>query len=512
MELTNIAIGLSQHFSGLHWQNETKYLKLCIEEMEKNLHIHHKAASSAFQNILAFLKSIDKTNEHQTLSLYDSILKADPYNLNALYGLHEITSSTDKKKEYEQKVKGILCSEIQKTAVTKAVIEIGIALCLLAPRYDFVKANSDESHERCEGINLDGCEALVFQAENIPLATDLCTDTHIAQKKNLYNSVQYLKEGIQRMNDIEPGQKKDEAVWKFFLAKSYKKLHNWVAQTHGSRELRNEFSLKALGLFCEVAASSDPNGGDKYGVMYYQQCLGYIGEILGWRICRVLTIDFIDDLIPEFSDFIGELREKPEDAFIRALEYGYDPIVNTRHAKYLLREGNYDACIAKIKEVFDDGDNNSYAACIRMVAYKQKHTERLRNAKQRRDLSALTNEYLLKAEADGKYCFETFATAMDQLNYAKILRWLGTFPDGKAVTDESKIKSALFVLNRIYEEQGCHTHFKVHNTTAECHKDIGDLDKAIKYAIWSLNSTPDADDVFSFSFSTLINFMLKKFE
>ena len=210
--------------------------------------------------------------------------------------------------------------------------------------------------------------------------------------------------------------------------------------------------------------------------------------------------------------FIRQLWDEPKESFLLALEYGYDPTVNTRYAKYLLHDNNYDASIEKINEVLENGDANWYSASIRMTAYKQKHIENYRKAKQQGDFSSLTKDHLLKAEVDGQYCFNTFATAKDQSNYASILRWLGTFPDGDSVKDENKIESALKVLNRIYEEQGCHTHFKVHTVMAECHKDMGDLDEAIKFAIWSLNSTPETFETFPMSYSCLIPILFEKLE
>ena len=163
-----------------------------------------------------------------------------------------------------------------------------------------------------------------------------------------------------------------------------------------------------------------------------------------------------DNYIPECflkyqGHFIRQLWDEPEQSFRRALEYGYDPIVNTRYAKYLFHEQKYDASIEKINEVFENGDHNWYSASIRMVAYKKLHTKKWKDASKQGDFSSLTNELLLKAEVDGEYCFQTFATAKDQSAYAAILRWLGTFTDGKTVTDKSKIESALYVLNRIYE-------------------------------------------------------------
>ena len=512
MELTNIKIGLSQHFPRVHWQNEIKYLDLCVKVIEKNLQTCDKKASSAFQNILAFLKSIDKTDKGQGKKVYNSILEEDPYNLNALYGLHEIELIPSKKKEYDQKVKEILNSQNQNTAIAKAVMEIGIALCILIPRYHFEKANSDYSDKSC--IEFDGFENLVFQTENLSLGVDLYTDTHIAQKNRVCSSIRYLNEAIKRMIDFESQQ--GIMVLKFYLSMAYNRLDNWVSYTYGSTELRKQFSLQALELFCEVAVSFDPNSGNKPDRMYFQRCLAYIGHILVSRKKDILMSFEDDNYIPECflkfqGHFIRQLWDEPEQSFLRALEYGYDPVVNTRYAKYLFHEQKYDASIEKINEVFENGDHTWYSASIRMSAYKEKYTEKWRDAREKRDLSSLTKELLLKAEDDGEFCFRSCATAKDQSAYATVLRWLGTFPDGKTVTDKSKIESALYVLNRIYEEQGCHTHSKVHKAMAECHYDMGDLDSAIKYALWSLNSTPCVFKTFPISFSILINFLLEKY-
>ena len=515
MEQTNIKIGLSQHFPRIHWQNETKYLDLYIKVIEKKLQIHHKTVSSAFQNILAFLKSINKTDKDQSKKIYDSILEADPSNLNALYGLHEIELIPRKKKEYEQKVKEILNSQNQNMAIAKAIMEIGIALCLLIPRYNFEKANLDYSDKPC--IEFDDFEELVFQTENLSLGVDLYTDTHIAQKKRLCGSVRYLNEAIKRMIDFEQQQnKKDIMVLKFFLSMAYNRLDNWIAFAYGSSELRKQISLKALELFCEVAVSFDPNSGYKPDRMYFQRCLVYIGQILVSRKDILMSFEN-DEYIPKCflkyqGHFIRQLWDEPEQSFLRAQEYGYDQIVNTRYAKCLFHEQKYDASIEQINEVFGNGDDNWYSASIRMAAYKKQHTQKWKDASKQGGFSSLTNELLLKAEVDGEYCFQTFATAKDQSTYATILRWLGTFPDGKTVTDKSKIESALYVLNRIYEEQGCHTHSKVHKAMAECHYDMGDLDSAIKYTLWSLNSTPCVLEKFPIPFSILINFLLEKYK
>ena len=47
---------------------------------------------------------------------------------------------------------------------------------------------------------------------------------------------------------------------------------------------------------------------------------------------------------------------------------------------------------------------------------------------------------------------------------------------------------------------------------AECHYDVGDLDSAVKYALWSLNSYPCVFQTFSKSFSIFINFLLEKYK
>ena len=276
MEQTNIKIGLSQHFPRVHWQNETKYLDLCVNVIEKDLQIHHITVSSAFQNILAFLKSVNKTDKDQSKKIYDSILKADPSNLNALYGIHEIELIPSKKNEYEQKVEKILNSQNQNMAIAKAVMEIGIALCILIPRYHFEKANADYSDKSC--IEFDGFENLVFQTENLSLGVDLYTDTHIAQKKRVCSSVRYLNEAMKRMIDFESQQ--GIMVLKFHLSMAYNRLDNWVSYTYGSTELRKQISLQALELFCEVAVSFEPNSGYKPDRMYFQRCLAYIGQIL----------------------------------------------------------------------------------------------------------------------------------------------------------------------------------------------------------------------------------------
>ena len=516
MDTSKLKIGLSAHFPRHHWLKETQYLEVCVKVAEKDLQIHDEPVSSAFQNIIAFLKSINKTGRTQSARIYDSILKDDPYNLNALFGLHEITVSTNKRKDYERKVEEIMRSDIQKKALPKALLEIGLAFCLLIPRYHFKNETSDSSfNEANDGINIDGYENLEFKTEELPMGVDLYTDTNIAQKKRVYNSLRYLKEGMVRLDEIKTEQDKtDETVWKFFLSMAYNRLDNWIAHTHGSKELRKQLSLKSLELFCEIAAASDPNSGDKHSRMYFQRCLAYIGQILFSRK-DVLMCCEDDNYVPECflkyeGHFIGQLWKDPKQSFLRALEYGYDPTVYTRYAKSLLHEKEYDSAIEKINEVFTNGDSNWYSACIRMAAYKQKHMESYKAAKRNGDFSSLTKDELLKAEKDGYYCFNTFATAKDQSKYATILRWLGTFPNGRDVTDEDKIQSALIVLDRVYEEQGCHTHFEIHKTRAECHKDTGDFDEAIKYAIWSLNSTPDSLETFPLSFSFLVDLLFAK--
>ena len=515
MEQSSIKFGLSAHFPRHHWEKEADYLALCVKIHEKNLEIHDKAVSSAFQNIIAFLKSVNKTDILDSVDIYGSILQDDPNNLNALFGLHELTLSSTEKKEYESKIKEIMCSEIQETALPKAILEIGVALCLLIPRYKFEYAMSDSSSETIYAIKFDDYKNLVFQTENMSLDVDLYTDTYTAQKERVYSSIRYLKEGIARMNDINSDQNKpDVMTWKYFLAMAYNRLDHWIDQTSGSTMLRKQFSLSSLELFCEVAASSDPNVGEKFSRMYFQRCLAYIGHILVSRN-DVLTFCENENFSPKFlmkyeNHFIRQLWDDPKQSFTRALDYGYDPIVNTRYAKSLLHENNIDSAIEHINEVFENGDDNWFAASIRMNAYKIKQTENYKRAKQSGDLSSLTRDYLLKAEEDGHYCFNTFATAKDQSRYAAILRWLGTFPDGETVTEPIKIQYAMHVLNRIYEEQGSHTHFKVHKIMAECHKDMGELDEAIKCAIWALNSTPGILERIPISFSFLVDLLFAK--
>ena len=87
--------------------------------------------------------------------------------------------------------------------------------------------------------------------------------------------------------------------------------------------------------------------------------------------------------------FIQQLWDEPEKSFLRALEYGYDPVVNTRHTKYLFYDKQYDA---SIKKVFKNGDHKWYSTSIRMSAYEEKHSVKWRDASEKGDFSSLTNE------------------------------------------------------------------------------------------------------------------------
>ena len=500
MEEDKIKFGLSQHFPKHQWRKDLEYLKTCLQTMHHDLDLHAPTAKSAFLNIIGYLKSINERDIDDCEEIYERILETEPSNINALIGLSECTSSTTQRDKCKTTINEIICSEKQRKAVPKALLEIGLALCLLIPGYTSEEVSpatlnkSNDEHDLDSSLTFN--EKLEFVTEKPPMNIDPFTNSYIAQKKRVYNSLRYFQEGLFRFSEVKTDQdKSDENVWLFFLGMTYNSLDSWVAYTHDSYELRKQFSLKSLELFCELAVVLNPNSGEKHSKMYFQRCLSYIGQILVSRK-DVIMHGEEEDYVPECflqyeGHFLRGLWDDPNKSFTRALEYGYDPVVYAKHAKCLLYEKKYDTVIEIITDIFSrDGSINWYPACIRMRAYKLKHMECYRNAKQAKNFSTLTKEYLLKAEQDGKYCFDTYARASDLAKYAVILRWLGTFPDGESVTDPKKLRSALNVLVRVYKEQGCHTHFKIHKTRAECHANLGEIDEAIKYAIWSHNSSP----------------------
>lgn len=107
---------------------------MCVTEMQHNLKLHAQTTQTAFQNILAFLKSIELNDRDDSEDMYETILESDPYNLNALVGLHEITKSPKQRTKCKETVDKILRSAKYLRAVPKALLEIGLSLCLLIPK------------------------------------------------------------------------------------------------------------------------------------------------------------------------------------------------------------------------------------------------------------------------------------------------------------------------------------------------------------------------------------------
>ena len=514
METSKIKFGLSEHFHRHHWLKKSRYLSMCVKEMQHNLEFHTQTTRTAFQNILAFLKSIELNDRNDSEDMYEKILESDPWNLNALVGLHEITRSTKQRTNCKGNIEKILRSDEHVKAIPKALLEIGLALCFLVPKYHFDDTTKRVSEEAYHMLNLDGYPNLEFTTEDLPMDIHLYTDTNIAQKKRMHRSLRYLNEGLKRLDEENTdGVNFDKKIWNFVLAMAYNRFDNWISYTHGSSKLRKEVSLKSLRLFCDIAVTTDPNCGDKHSKMYFQRCLAYIGLILSARKSVVMQGED-DDYIPDcFRKYEGHIIYSfwadPQKAFRLALEYGYDNVVYKRHAKTLLFESKYDEVIKTITDMFDKNDSVQwYAASIRMRALRLKHLDSYNAAKQNGDFATLTKDDLLKAEADGR--FEANASASDMSKYAGILRWLGTFPDGEAVTDRKKIRTALHVLDRVYIEEGCHNHYKIHKIRAECHKDLGEINEAIKYAIWGLNTSPYNQETSPISFSLLVGLLFEK--
>ena len=516
MQRQKIQFGLSKHFPRSQWLNDPEYLRTKLSVFEVDLKSHGPTVRTAFQNIIAFLKSIYKKDLLLCEEDLESILELDSTNINALIGLSEITASSSTKSKCKQRINEIMKSDEQKQAISKALLEIGLALCLLIPKYRLKDCHSNESQQTDLMISSDDYHNLDFTIDAIHMDTDLYTDSYIAQKKRVYSSLHYLQEGLSRFAEVhKETEKPDVLIWKFFLAVAYNRLDNWISYTRGCRKLRKKYSLKSLALFCEITVALYQDG-DEYNRLYYHRCLAYIGTILLSRK-EVLTHGEKDEYVPVClqSSFLKGIWENPTVAFTRALKYGYDPVIYTRNAKRLFHEGELNSAIKIVDDMFKKDPTSSlhwYAAVIRMRAYKSKHQQCFQEAFSNGNLSTLTDEYLIEAEKSAKFCFDTNATENDLSTYATILRWLGTFPDGQKVTNKKRIRTALQILDRVYEEQGCHTNFIIHKTRANCHADLGEIDEAIKYMVWSMNSCPYSSSKPSIAFKFLIDYLLNKLQ
>ena len=512
MEHKKIKFGVSSHFQRDQWEIDMEYLKTSLRIAKDDLEKHSQTVSTAFQHEIAFLTSIHLQDKSDCEMMYESLLKNDPNNLNALAGLYEVTVSTGRKNECLRRFQDIITSEYLNEALPKALLEIGLILSLLIPKFkseDSKRIPDPDTRFPSETANL------TFRAEEIPMESDLLTDCNIAQKKRVYSSVHYFKEGISRYGQLRDN-KKDMLIWKFFEAQAYNRLDYWIAKTRGSQQKRQDFCYKSLDSFCELVTEFDPQGGN-HEKLYFQRSLAYIGHILTSRKDILLhgkPCNFVPDCFQRIpGHFLRTIWDTPMDAFRRAKEFGFDNVVYTRLAKVYLCEKDYDTCIDLINEVFESHDGiHWYAASIRMRAFKKKYGQCFEYAKSSRDFSNLPREFLMKAEEDGKYCHDTNPSVDDLFIYATVLRWLGTSPDGKQVTQKERIYKALQVLDRLYKEQGCHTHFKVHKVRAECHADLEELDDAIKYMTWSLNTNIMSKDNHRppISFDLLIEYLLKK--
>ena len=515
METEKVKFGLAQHFAKSQWRTDPYYFNICMEVAKRDLTLHGPTVKNAFKNIIAFLESVHIRSANECEKTYRSILEDDPLNLNALSGLSECTPVSSRKKDCIDRINKIMHSDDRARAIPKALLEIGLALCQLIPRY-FSEDNlpTDTQHIAFDS-SVKEYENVYFETEAAAMEMDLYTDCNIAQKKRVYGALRYLQEGLCRFSKVQTdSDKTDILVWKFFLAKTYNRLSNWISYTRGEIKLRKTFSLKSLELLCEVLLELDQNG-DKHQRMYAQRCLVYIGQVLITRKDNLLLRDENELYIPDCfnSPYFHNIWENPTEAFDQALRIGYDAVVYTRNAKRLVHEKKFDAAIEHINNVFDrDKSTHWYAASIRMSAFRLKHKENCLNARKNGDFSTLTYDDLLKAEEDGKYCYDTYATQNDLAEYAATLRWLGKSLDGIKVVDKNKIHDALIVLERMYKEQGCHTNIKVHKIRAECHADLDEIDDAIKYIRWSLNSYRDSNKKPSFAFSMLIDYLFRKLE
>lgn len=215
MEKQKIQFGLSKHFSRTQWLSDQDYLRTKLREFEADLECHGQTVKTGFKNIIVFLKSICKKDSLQCEDDLESILKDDSTNINAFIGLYECTASRSKKNECKQAIDKIMKSDNKMRAISKALLEIGLALCLLIPKYQSDN-NLVTQPQQTDSIS-DYLHNLEFTTPAPPMDNDLYTDFYIAQKARIYNALRYLQEGLSRFDEAQMETNiTDQLIWKFF--------------------------------------------------------------------------------------------------------------------------------------------------------------------------------------------------------------------------------------------------------------------------------------------------------
>ena len=481
LKISSLILGHSNIFQKGPWKSDIHTTNSFRDTVLADLPLHSECLKSAYLNILAFLKNAETRGHSECRQICNNILKKDPQNINALLQLYDISNSNEEKKKLLQSVKDVVANVSRDHYLGIALIELGVALSLLIPKYyDEAETNDVYEHEIIPCFETSSplefqsdVKYLDIQWRNEIEVGGIC-DHDLKNAYRWYNAVIYQKEGLHRLRNSHVVSKNDLAVYKFSLAQATNRLSHILLSSGGADYQRDYYADASMKLFCEIVNTL----GHTEFEFYVKRSYAYLGLMVQKRRGLFGCTDR-GETIPEHFKQLRDLEQiwyDPKQAYVIAKErFTRDIVVQTRYGKYLLNAKQFDDALVELEQT--EGMELSekwFPNSIKMFTYFQKYLqEREELQKQNKGVLNNTNSNLLNAVRYGEICAKGQSTVEVLYVYAKCLYWLGSefsSPWDVRLRDQYKVDQALDVIRRVYEEYRNQDLTKVYKLHADCSK------------------------------------------